>query len=88
MLNGTLLLSVVGKLSNSLNICILDCCRSTAIMSTNAVSFLLLNAFREGAPIEVVAQALDRLRELLHSTNRDCGFVGDSVDVINHAVIL
>ncbi|XP_046667769.1 glycerol-3-phosphate acyltransferase 1, mitochondrial isoform X4 [Homalodisca vitripennis] len=63
-----------------------DCCRSTAVMSTNAVSFLLLNVFREGAPIESIAEALDRLREQLSYTDRDCGFVGDSVDVINHAI--
>lgn len=55
-------------------------------MSTNAVSFLLLNAFRDGAEIDTLAKALDKLREQLSLTDRDCGFVGDSVDVINHAV--
>jgi len=67
---------------------IFDCCKSTAVMSTNAVSFLLLHVFREGAKAETIAEALDKLRDLLNCTDRDCGFVGDSVDVINHAVDL
>lgn len=56
------------------------------MMSTNAISFLLLHVFRDGAKVETMAEALDKLRELLSYTDRDCGFLGDSVDVINHAV--
>ncbi|XP_054258874.1 glycerol-3-phosphate acyltransferase 1, mitochondrial isoform X3 [Macrosteles quadrilineatus] len=67
---------------------IFDCCRSTAVMSTNAVSFLLLHVFRDGGKVDMIAEALDKLRSLLSLTDRDCGFVGDSVDVINHAVDL
>lgn len=55
-------------------------------MTTNIVSFLLLSSFREGASIEEVAIALDSLRKELEWSGRDCGFSGDSVDVISYTV--
>lgn len=55
-------------------------------MTTNIVSFLLLSSFRDGAPIEEIAIALDSLRSELEWSGRDCGFTGDSIDVINYAV--
>lgn len=65
-----------------------DCTKSTAVMTTNIVSFLLLSSFRDGAPIEEIAIALDNLRKELEWSGRDCGFSGDSVDVINYTVEL
>ena len=65
---------------------VLDCTRSTAVMSTNIVSFLLLSSFRDGGSIDEIALALDALRTELEWSGRDCGFSGDSVDVINYTV--
>ncbi|KAK3928172.1 Glycerol-3-phosphate acyltransferase 1, mitochondrial [Frankliniella fusca] len=65
-----------------------DCTKSTAVMTTNIVSFLLLSSFRNGACIEEIANALDLLRRELEWSGRDCGFTGDSVDVINYAAEL
>lgn len=65
-----------------------DCVQSTAIMSTNAVAFLLLNRFRNGATIDDISNALDELRIELRQSGKDIGFSGDSIDVINYAVEL
>lgn len=55
-------------------------------MSTNAVAFLLLTKYRQGASIEELVNALDNLRKELEYARRDLGFSGDSIDVINYAV--
>lgn len=55
-------------------------------MSTNALAFLLLNKFRNGAKIEELILALDELRNDLAFVRRDLGFSGDSIDVILYAV--
>lgn len=55
-------------------------------MSTNAISFLLLNKFRNGANIEELILALDELRNELALVKKDIGFTGDSIDVILYAV--
>nr|CAI5833349.1 unnamed protein product [Callosobruchus analis] len=64
---------------------IYDCAQSTSVMSTNALAFLLLTKYREGASIEELVQALDDLRKDLFYARRDIGFSGDSIDVINYA---
>lgn len=63
-----------------------DCSQSTAVMSTNAVAFLLLNRFRNGARIDELIDAMDELKNELDSGRRDVGFTGDTIDVINYAV--
>lgn len=55
-------------------------------MSTNALAFLLLNKYREGAPLTELVAALDELREELNFVRKDLGFTGQSRDVINYAV--
>lgn len=55
-------------------------------MSTNALAFLLLSKFRNGANIEELILALDELRNDLALVKRDLGFSGDSIDVILYAV--
>lgn len=45
------------------------------------------NRFRDGAPIDVLAEALDELRDTLQGV-RNIGFTGDSRDVINYATNL
>lgn len=57
-------------------------------MSTNALAFLLLNKFRNGATITELCLALDTLRLDILESNKDLGFTGDSVDVIHYAVRL
>lgn len=57
-----------------------------AIMSTNAVAFLLLHKFRDGTTLDELAAALDDWRLDVRVRKRDTGFTGDSVDVINYAV--
>lgn len=65
---------------------IVDCAQSTSVMSTNALAYLLLTKFRDGASIEKLVVALDDLRSELNYARRDIGFTGDSIDVINYAV--
>ncbi|XP_069690174.1 glycerol-3-phosphate acyltransferase 1, mitochondrial isoform X1 [Periplaneta americana] len=62
-----------------------DCSESTAVMSTNAVAFLLLNRFRNGVTMEKLVEAMERLKKDLFYSGRDVGFTGEMVDVINHA---
>ncbi|CAH1970223.1 unnamed protein product [Acanthoscelides obtectus] len=65
---------------------IYDCAQSTSVMSTNALAFLLLTKYREGASIKELVKAMDDLRNDLNYVRRDIGFSGDSIDVINYAV--
>ncbi|XP_055700231.1 glycerol-3-phosphate acyltransferase 1, mitochondrial isoform X2 [Phlebotomus papatasi] len=64
-----------------------DCASATSVMSTNAVTFLLLTQFRRGVTISVLARALDRLRDNLHGL-KDMGFTGDSEAIIEYVVTL
>lgn len=57
-----------------------------AVMSTNAVAFLLLNRFRNGVSMDKLVEAMEKLRQDLFYVGRDVGFTGDMVDIINHAV--
>lgn len=70
------------------DILITDCWKSLAIMSTNAVCFLLLKKFRNGTTVEKLALELSLLRDELSQAGRDTGFSGDSVDVVKHAVCI
>ncbi|XP_077283920.1 glycerol-3-phosphate acyltransferase mino isoform X2 [Arctopsyche grandis] len=65
-----------------------DCTHATAIMSTNAVAFLLLTKYRKGCSLSVLAQELESLTTELLFNNKDVGFTGEPVDVINHVVNL
>lgn len=67
---------------------IYDCAQSAAIMSTNALAFLLLTKYRTGASLKQLANALEDLKKELEFAGRDVGFSGDPVDVINYAVDL
>ncbi|KAJ9597799.1 hypothetical protein L9F63_011341, partial [Diploptera punctata] len=62
-----------------------DCSESLAVMSTNAVAFLLLNKFRNGVSMERLVGAMEQLKKDLFNAGRDVGFSGDMMDVINHA---
>lgn len=64
-----------------------DCASATAVMTTNAVAFLLLTRFRDGVSLSVFIEALDDLRSVLKN-ERDIGFTGTSLDVINYAIDL
>lgn len=64
-----------------------DCASATAVMSTNAVAYLMLNRFRDGVILNVFVEAMDELRTLL-SGKKDIGFTGDSKDVIEYGVKL
>jgi len=66
---------------------IYDCANATSVMTTNAISFLLLNRFRDGCTINILTEALDELRRILDG-HRDIGFTGNSTDIINYAVSL
>jgi glycerol-3-phosphate O-acyltransferase 1/2 len=57
-----------------------------AVMSTNAVAFLLLNRFRNGVSMDKLVEAMEKLKQDLFCAGRDVGFTGDMVDIINHAV--
>ncbi|XP_037027225.1 glycerol-3-phosphate acyltransferase 1, mitochondrial isoform X2 [Bradysia coprophila] len=64
-----------------------DCASATAVMTTNAVAFLLLTRFRDGATLSVLAEALDDLRGRLNGV-KDIGFTGDSKDICQYAADL
>jgi len=64
-----------------------DCASATAVMTTNAVAFLLLTRFRDGATLNVLAEALDDLRKNLYGV-KDIGFIGDSKDVCQYVADL
>ncbi|XP_062533721.1 glycerol-3-phosphate acyltransferase 1, mitochondrial isoform X2 [Armigeres subalbatus] len=65
-----------------------DCAKATSVMTTNALAFLLLNRFRDGAPLMMLTEALDELRSVLNTTSRDIGFTGASEDIIKYAADL
>ncbi|KAK5644911.1 hypothetical protein RI129_006211 [Pyrocoelia pectoralis] len=65
-----------------------DGARSTSVMSTNAVAFLLLHKFRQGVSVDRLATALDELRDDLDNKQKDLGFSGSSSDVILYALDL
>ncbi|XP_050537298.1 glycerol-3-phosphate acyltransferase 1, mitochondrial isoform X2 [Daktulosphaira vitifoliae] len=67
---------------------IIDCWKTTAIMSTNAVSFLLLKKYRNGTTISQLSKELTNLRHKLAQSNRDIGFSGSSRDVILYTINL
>jgi glycerol-3-phosphate O-acyltransferase 1/2 len=57
-----------------------------AVMSTNAVAFLLLNQFRNGVSMDKLVEAMEKLKQDLFYAGHDVGFTGDMMDIINHAV--
>jgi hypothetical protein len=63
-----------------------DCAGSLAVMSTNAVAFLLLNQFRNGVSMDKLVEAMEKLKQDLFYAGHDVGFTGDMMDIINHAV--
>lgn len=63
-----------------------DCTKSMPIMSTNVVAFLLLNKFRDGATLDQLVEAFELERKILEYDNKDVGFCGESLDIINHAM--
>ncbi|KAL9891613.1 glycerol-3-phosphate acyltransferase mino isoform 1-T3 [Glossina fuscipes fuscipes] len=64
-----------------------DCAAATSIMSTNALAFLLLTRYRNGATDKELAKALDDLRQRLQG-KKDLGFSGESIHIINYATDL
>lgn len=67
---------------------IYDSAKACAVMSTNTLAFLLLNKFREGVTMDELVISFDKLRQQLLSENKDVGFTGDSIDVVNNALRL
>lgn len=65
-----------------------DCASATSIMTTNALAFLLLTQFRDGATLSVLVEAMNQLRDDISRGNRDIGFTGSSEDVIRYAANL
>lgn len=63
-----------------------DCWASTPIMSTYAVSFLLLRKYRNGATLEQLAIDLSIMRNKMQQADKDIGFSGSSKNVVEHAV--
>lgn len=66
---------------------IYDCSNATAVMTTNALAFLLLNRFRDGASLSVLIEAMDGLRKSVEG-KRDIGFTGSSEAAILYATKL
>jgi glycerol-3-phosphate O-acyltransferase 1/2 len=66
---------------------VFDSQKATSIMSTNCVSFLLLNRFRKGVTMKRLSENLSDLR-LKISSERDLAFDDDSESVIRRAIEL
>lgn len=63
-----------------------DLSKSTPIMSTNLVAFLLLNRFRDGCTLDKLVEAFESIRLELEFNNMDVAFCGENVDIIKHAL--
>ncbi|XP_060645863.1 glycerol-3-phosphate acyltransferase 1, mitochondrial isoform X2 [Drosophila nasuta] len=63
---------------------VFDCAAATSVMSTNALAFLLLTRYRNGAEEQLIAAALDDLRNSL-SGCKDLGFSGESSHIVAYA---
>ncbi|XP_017099991.2 glycerol-3-phosphate acyltransferase 1, mitochondrial isoform X1 [Drosophila bipectinata] len=63
---------------------VFDCAAATSVMSTNALAFLLLTRFRKGGEEQILAEALDDLRNSL-SGAKDMGFSGESSQILAYA---
>ncbi|EDW14535.1 glycerol-3-phosphate acyltransferase 1, mitochondrial isoform X1 [Drosophila mojavensis] len=63
---------------------VFDCAAATSVMSTNALAFLLLTRFRNGAEEQLIAAALDDLRNTLTGF-KDLGFSGESAHIVAYA---
>ncbi|XP_065173750.1 glycerol-3-phosphate acyltransferase 1, mitochondrial isoform X2 [Atheta coriaria] len=77
--------SIVESISKHV---IYDCSFTQAVMSTNAVAFLLLNKFRNGCKAQVLVDALEELKLDLIAKGKEIGFVGDNLDIINYSIDL
>lgn len=66
---------------------VFDCAVATSVMSTNALAFLLLTRYRNGASDREIAKGLDELRTTLKG-RKDLGFSGESIHIINYATDL
>ncbi|XP_017847743.1 glycerol-3-phosphate acyltransferase 1, mitochondrial isoform X1 [Drosophila busckii] len=63
---------------------VFDCAAATSVMSTNALAFLLLTRYRQGATEQKLSAALDDLRNSLIGC-KDLGFSGESSHVLAYA---
>ncbi|XP_030371428.1 glycerol-3-phosphate acyltransferase 1, mitochondrial isoform X2 [Scaptodrosophila lebanonensis] len=63
---------------------VFDCAAATSVMSTNALAFLLLTRYRNGAEERQIAAGLDDLRNSLAGC-KDMGFSGESLHIIAYA---
>lgn len=63
-----------------------DSSKSTPIMSTNVVAFLLLNKFRDGCTLDNLVEAFDAMKTELEMKNKNVAFYGESIDIVNHAL--
>ncbi|XP_050448992.1 glycerol-3-phosphate acyltransferase 1, mitochondrial isoform X2 [Cataglyphis hispanica] len=63
-----------------------DSSKSTPIMSTNVVAFLLLNRFRDGCTLDKLVEAFESIRLELEFNNMDVAFCGENIDIIKHAL--
>lgn len=63
-----------------------DCSKSTPIMSTNVVAFLLVNKFRDGCTFDELIEAFNSIRQELEWANKNVAFCGENVDIVNHAL--
>ncbi|XP_005184270.2 glycerol-3-phosphate acyltransferase 1, mitochondrial isoform X1 [Musca domestica] len=66
---------------------VFDCAVATSVMSTNALAFLLLTRYRQGATDIEIAKGLDELRTTLKG-RKDIGFSGESSHIVNYAADL
>ncbi|XP_015112910.1 glycerol-3-phosphate acyltransferase 1, mitochondrial isoform X3 [Diachasma alloeum] len=65
-----------------------DGANATPIMSTNLVSFILLNKYREGCTMDELVDVFNSLRQELEAANKDLAFCGENLDIINHALTI
>lgn len=64
---------------------IFDASQSSALMSTQLLSFLLLSKYRKGATMRQLVPAMNWLRDEVILRKKEVGFTGETSDVIRYA---
>ncbi|GBP06247.1 Glycerol-3-phosphate acyltransferase 1, mitochondrial [Eumeta japonica] len=63
-----------------------DAARSTALMSTNVVSYVLLTEYRNGCTLKELRSAVRLRGDRLRSAGRDLAYSGDDARILQHAL--
>ncbi|XP_020281615.1 glycerol-3-phosphate acyltransferase 1, mitochondrial isoform X2 [Pseudomyrmex gracilis] len=64
-----------------------DSSKSTPIMSTNIVAFILLNNYRNvGCTLDTLVGQFESIRREMEFNDKDVAFCGENIDIVKHAL--